>query len=88
MKLWLAVQDQMTSSGIVGSSVLDVNIQTVQSSSLNFFPQMKSPASRMAAINSDMAALQAKKQPSGQPKLDQLHGRYEKTNKIIEPMAQ
>jgi hypothetical protein len=49
---------------------------------------MKSPTSRMAAINSDMAALQAKKQPSGQPKLDQLHGRYEKTNKIIEPMAQ
>jgi len=69
MKLWLAVQDQMTSSGIAGSSVLDVNIQTVKSSSLNFFPQMKSPATRMEAINSDVAALQAKKQPSDKSSL-------------------
>jgi len=68
--------------------VLDVNIQTVKSSSLNFFPQMKSPASRMEAINGDVAALQAKKQPSERVKLDKLHERYEKTNEIIEPMAQ
>lgn len=55
MKIWLAVQDQMTRLGIAGSSVLDVNIQTVKSSSLNFFPQMKPPASRMEAIKSDRA---------------------------------
>jgi len=49
---------------------------------------MKSPASRMEAINGDVAALQAKKQPSERVKLDKLHERYEKTNEIIEPMAQ
>jgi len=68
--------------------VLDVNIQTVKSSSLNFFPQMKSPASKMEAIKSDMAELQAKKEPSGQSKLDKLGVEYEKKNEIIEPMAQ
>ena len=88
MKLWLAVQDQMKSAGIAGSSVLDVNIQTVKSSSLNFFPQMKSPASRMVAIKSDMTELQANKQPSGQAKLEQLQAEYDKKNEIIEPMAQ
>lgn len=93
MKLWLAVQDQMTSSGIVGSSVLDVNIQTVQSSSLNFFPQMKSPASRMAAISNSVkewAMLHAKYiHDEDEDKANKSkHERYEKTNKIIEPMAQ
>ena len=68
--------------------MLDVNIQTVQSSSLNFFPQMKSPASKMEAINDDVAALQAKKQPAERAKLDKLHEGFEKTNEIIEPMAQ
>jgi hypothetical protein len=88
MKLWLAVQDQMKSAGIAGSPVLDVNIQTVASSSLNFFPQMKSPASKMEVIKSDMAAVQAKKEPSGEAKLEKLHAQYEKKNEIIEPMAQ
>jgi hypothetical protein len=84
----LAVQDQMKSAGIAGSSVLDVNIQTVKSSSLNFFPQMKSSASRMEAIKSDMAEVQAKKEPSGEAELEKLHAEYEKNNEIIEPMAQ
>lgn len=49
---------------------------------------MTAPASRMEALKSDMAELQAKKQPSGQAKLDERHAEYEKQNELIEPMAQ
>lgn len=49
---------------------------------------MKSPASKMQAIKSEIAALEAKKDPAGQSKLDKLLQVYEKENGLIEPIAQ
>ena len=54
MKLWLAADAMMDKLMLGKNNILDVNIQTVKSSSLNIFRELKSIASSMLDLFNDI----------------------------------
>ena len=84
MKLWLAADAMMNKLMLGKNNILDVNIQTVKSSSLNIFRELKSKTSSMLDLFNDIEEAKEDKKPKQIEKYNKQFARY---NKKVEPLA-